>query len=201
MGIGCLSCSPFCKISCQQGPAELPHHLRDLYERSATDLTAKEAEQLLDLLLEFSDVFSEGSHDLGRTDMVKHQINTNGAAPIRQSPRRLPLAKREAATKAIDEMSKQGVIEPSASPWSSPVVLVKKKDGSLRFCVDYRKLNDVTLKDSYPLPRIDDSVEALSGAKWFSTLDLKSGYWQVELDEKAKEKKPFPLALVSGNLP
>ena len=173
--------------------AELPHHMRDLYERSATDLTAEEARQLYDLLYEFSDVFSESSHDLGRTDMVKHLINTGGAAPIRQPPRRLPLAKREEAIGAVNEMYKQGVIEPSASPWSSPVVLVKKKDGGVRFCVDYRKLNDVTHKDSYPLPRIDDSVEALSGAKWFSTLDLKSGYWQVELDEKDKEKTAFSI--------
>ena len=105
---------------------------------------------------------------------------------------RLPLAKREAA-KAIKEMSEQGVIEPSTSPWSSPVILVKKKDGSVRFCVDYRKLNDITLKDSYPLPRIDDSVEALSGAKWFTTLDLKSGYWQVELEEEAKKKTAFSI--------
>ena len=138
-----------------QSSAELPHHKRDLYDRSVTDLTAEEARQLYDLLHEFSDVFSESSHDLGRTDMVKHLINTGGAAPIRQPPRRLPLAKREEAIGAVKEMYKQGVIEPSASPWSSPVVLVKK--------------------DSYPLPRIDDSVEALSGAKWFSTLVLNSG--------------------------
>ena len=140
-----------CKISCLQSrSSELPPHLKDLYKRSATDLSVEEAEQLYNLLLDFSDVFSEGSHDLGWTDLVKHRINTGGATPIRQQPRRLPLVKRDEATGAIDEMSKQGVIEPSASPWSSPVVLVKKKDGSVRFCVDYRKLNDVTRKDLCP---------------------------------------------------
>ena len=88
-------------------------------------------------------------------------------------------------------MQKQNVIEPSSSPWSSPIVLVSKKDGSTRFCVDYRKVNEVTHKDSYPLPRIDDTIEALAGSRWFSTLDLKSGYWQVQLAVDAKEKTAF----------
>ena len=128
---------------------------------------------------------------MGSTDLVKHHINNGDEAPIRQAPRRLPLAKKEETARAVGEMRKQGVIEPSASPWSSPIVLVNKKDGSTRFCVDYRRLNNVTHKDSYPLPRIDDTIEAMAGVSWFSTLDLKSGYWQVPLDDSSKEKTAF----------
>jgi len=91
----------------------------------------------------------------------------------------------------LEEMQQQGVIEPSNSPWASPVVLVRKKDGSLRFCIDYRKLNKVTRKDSYPLPRVDDLLDSLSDAQWFSTLDLRSGYWQVEIDPGDREKTAF----------
>ena len=88
-------------------------------------------------------------------------------------------------------MLQEGIIEPSNSPWASPVVLVKKKDGSLRYCIDYRKLNAVTRKDSYPLPRIDESLDTLKDARYFSTLDLASGYWQIELSEDAKQKSAF----------
>jgi hypothetical protein len=91
----------------------------------------------------------------------------------------------------LDDMKGKGVIEESEGPWSSPVVLVRKKNGDLRFCVDYRKLNDVTKKYCFPLPRIDDTLDTLEGAKWFSTLDLNSGYWQVALHPDDKEKTAF----------
>ncbi|GBN73387.1 Transposon Ty3-I Gag-Pol polyprotein [Araneus ventricosus] len=91
----------------------------------------------------------------------------------------------------VQRRLKEDVIQPSDSPWSSPVVLVKKKNGEWRFCVDYRRLNKITKKDVYPLPRIDDALDCLSGAKIFSMMDLKSGYWQIEIDDKDREKTAF----------
>ena len=91
----------------------------------------------------------------------------------------------------VQQMLTNGVILPSNSPLASPVVMVKKKDGSLRFCIDFRQLNAATINDAHPLPRIDDLVDALHGAHWFSTLDLKSGYWQVPIQERDKEKTAF----------
>ena len=88
-------------------------------------------------------------------------------------------------------MLTKGIISPSKSPWTSPIVLVSKKDGTTRFCVDYRKVNYVTHKDSYPLPRVDDTLDTLSGSNWFSTIDLKSGYWQVEMAPEDCEKTAF----------
>ncbi|GBO17651.1 Transposon Ty3-I Gag-Pol polyprotein [Araneus ventricosus] len=88
-------------------------------------------------------------------------------------------------------MVDNGIIEESSGPWASPIVPVKKKDESARLCVDYRKLNDITIKNSSPLPRIDDTLDALTGSQWFSTLDLKSGYWHVDIQPEDKEKTAF----------
>ena len=110
---------------------------------------------------------------------------------MRQPPHRLGPHKEEEAERQVRKLLKQGLIEPANSAWSSPVVLVKRKDGSWRFCVDYRKLNAITLQDAYPIPRIDESLDALSGSKLFSTLDLTSGYWQVPLDPDAQDKSAF----------
>ena len=136
-------------------------------------------------------MFAVSDADLGQTKVTEHNINTGTAKPIKQHPRRTPIHMQEETDRHVDDMLKRGVIEECTSPWSSPVVLVKKKDGTTRFCVDYRKLNNVTIKDAYPLPRIDDSLAQLSGMKYFSTLDLNAGYWQVEVAPKDREKTAF----------
>jgi hypothetical protein len=122
---------------------------------------------------------------------VYHRIDTGDARPIRQPPRRLPLAKQADVSEMLDDMQRRGVIEESDSPWSSPVVLVRKKNEELRFCVEYRKLKYVTKKDCFPLPRIDDTLDTLEGAKCFSILDLMSGFWQVDAHPDDKEKTAF----------
>ena len=174
-----------------EGSETLPEYLKPAWENAQENLTSEQAVQVKTLLMKHKDVFAKNKTDLGRTDIVKHKINTGTAAPVKQNPRRLPLSKRELVREEISKMLEQGIVQPSQSPWSSPVVLVQKKDGSTRFCVDYRKLNNLTLKDSYPLPRIDESLDALQGSKWFSTLDLQSGYFQVEMDPTDAEKTAF----------
>ena len=170
---------------------DMPSHLQGLIDRCGGHLSTEQRLSAEALLLKHADVFSSGNNDLGCTQLTEHHINTGSHRPVKTPPRRLPVPKRAEAEKAVQEMADHGLIEKCASPWSSALVLVKKKDGSLRCCVDYRTLNRLTTKDSYPLPRIDDSLDALAGAKWFSTLDLKSGYHQVPMAEEDKPKTAF----------
>ncbi len=128
---------------------------------------------------------------MGRTDLVTHSIDTGEHRPICLSPRRLPITKQDVEQAEVQNMLDRGVIEPCQSSWASPVVLVTKKDGSTRFCMDYRKVNEVTHKDAYPLPRIDDTLNALRGSQYFSTLDLYFGYWQVKMDIADIDKTAF----------
>ncbi|UYV60745.1 hypothetical protein LAZ67_1002098, partial [Cordylochernes scorpioides] len=155
------------------------------------NVSYKEKEQLKQVLEKYADLFSSG---LGRSNLAKHRIDTEGTKPIKHKPYRVSAKEREIIKEQIDEMLRDGIIRPSSSPWSFPVILVKKRDGKYRFCVDYRKLNDVTVKDVYPIPRIDEVLDTLQGSKYFSAIDLKSGYWQVEVEEKDKEKTAFTTA-------
>ena len=134
--------------------------------------------------------FSSKHDGLGRCELRPIIIETEGR-PIYQSPYRIPLLKRKQVDKEIDDMLEQGIIRPSNSPWASPVHLVPKKDGSVRFCVDYRRLNSVTKKDRYPLPLIQDIFDSVGGNTIFSTLDLKAGYWQIPVSPESIEKTAF----------
>ena len=136
-------------------------------------------------------MFALNDSELGCTSLVQHSIETGTQPPIRQQPYRTPVVRRQRMNGMVQNMQEQGIVQPSSSPWASPVVLVPKKDGSLRFCIDYRRLNSVTRKDVYPLPRVDDILIALGDSKYFSSLDLASGYWQIELEEDARKKSAF----------
>ena len=143
------------------------------------------------LVTENRDLFAQTDAELGHTDTVKMKLDTGEHPPIKMKPYRTPLNKRAVIDNAVDEMLEAGIIRRSRSPWSFPVVVVDKKDGSKRFCVDFRQLNKITKPISYPLPVIDEILARLGKAKYFTTLDLKSGYWQVLMDERDREKTAF----------
>lgn len=164
-------------------PVAIRQEIEDLPEPHQTNAS--------ELLLQYAALFAKDDFDLGETTVVTHVIRTGDHSPIKQPPRRVPYALRKTVEEMVEKMQAQGVVRPSKSPWASPIVLVAKKDGSTRFCVDYRKLNAVTKMDVFPLPRIDDSLDLLAGAKYFTTLDLASGYWQVAMDEESREKTAF----------
>ena len=142
-------------------------------------LTVEQKHQLKELLLQNGNLFALDPSEHGVTNVVQHTINTGDSTPIRQQARRIPFALHSNVDNMTEEMLEQGIIQPSRSPWASPIVLVAKKDGTTRFCVDYRRLNTET--DVFPLPRDDDSLDLLAKSKYFSTLDLASGYWQVSV--------------------
>ncbi len=130
---------------------------------------------------------------LGLTDLAEHPINTGNAAPIKQRPRRVPLAYAQEEQKAIEDLLKKGVIQKSTSPWASPIVLVKKKSGAIRPCVDYRRVNALVKPDGFPLPRVQDCLDAVADSCFFSSFDLTSGYFQIPLKKEDIPKSAFLL--------
>ena len=156
-------------------------------------MTAEDIQSAKKLVQKFHMIFSKNDLDLGKTDKVKYKIKVTDETPFKERYRRIPPSQYEAVRKHLQEMLDIGAIRPSDSPWCSAVVLVKKKSGELRFCIDLRKLNLRTIKDAYSLPRIDETLERLKGSCIFSSLDLKSGYWQVEIEEESKQYTAFTL--------
>ena len=163
----------------------------DKISRSEISVPSEHSDEVTALIFKNADIFAASDADLGHTDTVKMKIDTGDHPPIKLRPYRTPLNNRKTIDKVVDEMMDAKIISRSKSPWSFPVVIVDKKDGSKRFCVDFRKLNKITKLNSYPLPLIDDILALLGNAKYFTSLDLKSGYWQVLMDEADKEKTAF----------
>ena len=153
-------------------PEQLQHDTREMLKRNAK-------------------VFSKDDMDMGRTNLVKHHIKLTDPAPFKEAYRRIPPQMYDEVKTHIQEMLDLGAIRPSNSPWASSIVLVRKKDGRLRFCIDLRRLNNRTVKDAYSLPRIESILDSLGGAQIFTTLDLKAGYWQVEMAEECKAYTAF----------
>ena len=153
-------------------PEKLQHEAKEMLKRNAK-------------------VFSKDDMDMGRTNLVKHHIKLTDPVPFKEAYRRIPPQMYDEVKTHLQEMLDLGAIRPSNSPWASAIVLVRKKDGRLRFCIDLRKLNNRTVKDGYSLPRIESILDSLGGAQIFSTLDLKAGYWQVEMAEECKAYTAF----------
>ncbi|GET66927.1 DDE-type integrase/transposase/recombinase [Rhizophagus irregularis DAOM 181602=DAOM 197198] len=155
------------------------------------DLEKLQEIELKDLVKEYEDICIYGDKKISKTNIVKCNIRLKDETPINQKAYRESTENREIIKREIDKMLKEGIIQESCSPWSSPVVIVNKKTGDKRFCIDFRKINQMTITDAYPLPRIDDLLEKFRVAKWFTTIDLASGYWQIEMKEEDKEKTAF----------
>lgn len=162
---------------------------------------AEQINGVLAVARKYHQAFSQHPLDFGKTTLLQHTIPTGDHPPIKERHRPLPPAMYQSVKKLIHEMKEADVIQDSQSPWAAPLVLVKKKDGTIRFCVDYRKLNNITHKDAYPLPRIEESLTALGTGAYFSTLDLTSGYWQVPMAPQDREKTAFttPMGLFEFN--
>ncbi|XP_065325766.1 uncharacterized protein LOC135932296 [Pelmatolapia mariae] len=201
-------------VSLPAGVTEIPSNVATMASHTATPtvqdqmaridlskLSAEEQGQVRSLLKKYSSVFSAHDTDLGCTNLISHDIPLLDDIPVRQRYRRIPPSDYEVVKEHINQLLGAKVIRESSSPYASPIVLVKKKDGSPRMCVDYRQLNNKTRKDAFPLPRIEESLDALTGARWFSTMDLASGYNQVPVTEEDRPKTAFctPFGLFEWN--
>ena len=171
---------------------EIPSHLQKMYSDNISELSENQKFKFKKLITEFSDIFSKDDFDLGCLNSgVEHKIQTHDEIPINVKFRRTPLQFQKQEQEYLEKLLKQGVIEPSVSEWSAAPVLVRKKTGELRYCIDYRALNDKTYKDNYSLPLIEDCLDSLYGKSMFCVLDLCSGYYQIPLEKSSRHKTSF----------
>ena len=165
--------------------------IMELVKRMDIGNIGPEYQQLLTLIEKYKDSFSKSDEDIGYCDPVKHRIITTDDVPVKLPHRRVPPHQWPEVRESLKRMLDSGIIRPSSSPYAAAVVVVRKSSGKLRICLDYRQLNLKTYKDAYPLPRIDEALEALKGAKYFSSIDLAHGFHQVAIEDKDIEKTAF----------
>jgi len=168
-----------------------PDHISSLLRNLPTDLTSEQKDRTEQFVRSHTNVFSRSEYDIGHTSIIPHRIDIGDSSPHFEQLRRHPMAQLPVFDEHIQHMLEHDVIEPAASPWCSNVVMVRKQDGTMRLCIDYRKLNCLTVKDKFPLPKIDTCLDTLNGREFFSTCDLRWGYWQTEIDECDHDKTAF----------
>ena len=157
----------------------------------SANASEEDVAKVKNMLFKWQHVFSKNSSDLGKTDVLRHRIDLTDDTPVKEKACRVPPTMIDELKQHISQLLDMGVIEESTSPYSSPIVIVRKKTGELRLCVDFRKLNAKTIKDSYRIPTIEELIDTLGGASWFATLDLTSGYHQVEIEPSHRERSAF----------
>jgi hypothetical protein len=186
------SFSSVLQLDDQESTSEIVCNIDDLKSQvSLPDLDLDQQAAVFSMLNNYKSVFSSGDLDIGLASVTEHQIKLTDETPIFQRPRRFPQPVADEIERQCQELNSLDVIEPSSSPWSSPVVPVRKKDGSIRMCIDYRQLNRVTIPDKFPVPTLADSVFGLYGTEFFTRLDLVRGYYQIPVDEKSRPYTAF----------
>ncbi len=154
-------------------------------------LTPEWKKRITSILNSMPDIFALHDLDYGHTDQVKHRIKLSDETPFKHRVRPIHSHDVDAVRKHLQELLEAGIIRESESPFSSPIVVVRNKNNSVRLCIDFRKLNSQTIKDAYALPNLEEAFSVLTGSRWFSVLDLKSGYYQIEMEESDKQKTAF----------
>ena len=172
------------------------HEIVDMDNFTISDrLSPEERDRIKSLLTDYKEVFARNPKSPKRTQILEHRIITNDALPVYHKPRWVPATWEQDIDTQVSEMLSNGIIRPSYSPWNAPVMLVKKKDNTTRFVCDFRGVNEVTKKDTYPLPHSKDVIDKMAGSKYWSTLDAASAYWSIPLSESDKEKTAFAVPL------
>lgn len=189
----------YCTASAR--PSGQPKEAELTFEFGDSPLPEEWKERVVHSLHDYSDVFSCHDLEFGHAKRVKHKIKLKDEVPFKQRSRPIHPNDYEAVRKHLQMLLEAGVIRESESPYSSPIVVVRKKNGDVRLCIDYRKLNAMTIRDAYALPNLEETFSALCGSKWFSVMDLKSGYYQIEMEEEDKPKTAFvcPLGFYEFN--